>query len=85
MTSHVVVVPDLKLDRGSLAVSLWLAKKGDAVVEGDRLVELLAGDVLVDLAAPATGVFAKKYVGEDQEVQPGQRLAIIESDDDRDD
>lgn len=47
--------------------------------EGDPILEVLAGNAVVDLPAPADGVLAKRLVGEDERVEIGQRLAIIEA------
>ncbi|MFQ5443725.1 MAG: hypothetical protein ACE5EK_03815 [Nitrospinales bacterium] len=54
---------------------------GAKVVEGDRLLELLAGEVVVDVPAPATGRLAEKRVAEGDIVTPRQVLGVIEADD----
>jgi pyruvate/2-oxoglutarate dehydrogenase complex dihydrolipoamide acyltransferase (E2) component len=47
------------------------------VAEGDPLLELVAGDVTVDLPAPASGVLAEQFVEEDDPVEVGQVLGVI--------
>jgi len=74
-------MPDLDMPRQTTTVSCWLAPVGSQVVEGDRLIELLAGEVVVDLAAPATGRLAEKRVAAGDSVTPGQVLAAIQTDD----
>lgn len=75
---HAIVTPDLDLGEAPIVVSVWHAPRGAAVVEGDRVVELLAGDVVVDVSAPASGVLAERCVGEDERVRPGQTLGVID-------
>ena len=60
-------------------VSAWHGKVGERVVEGDRLVEVTAGDVTVDLAAPASGVLAERCVRIDDRLTVGQVLARIQT------
>ena len=76
-----LVLPDLGLDDSPVTVSLWLVEVGAVLSEGDRVVELAADSVTVDLPAPATGTLVETLVTEDEEVAVGQILGIIESDD----
>ena len=71
-------LPDLDLPGVPVAASAWHAAVGDRVVEGDRLIEIAAGDVVVDLSAPATGVLAERCVKIDDSLQVGQTLARIQ-------
>jgi pyruvate/2-oxoglutarate dehydrogenase complex dihydrolipoamide acyltransferase (E2) component len=59
--------------------SLWLVEEGGAVTEGDRLLEVVAGDVTVDLPAPASGKLVELLIGEEDELVAGQVLAIVET------
>ena len=45
-----------------MVASSWLVEPGSAVVEGDRLLEVLAGCVTVDLPAPASGIVSELLV-----------------------
>ena len=76
---HELVMPELGLDEGRVTISLWLVEVGDAVTEGDRVVELLSDSVTVDLPAPASGVLCEMLVTEDDAVRTGQVLCVIES------
>jgi pyruvate/2-oxoglutarate dehydrogenase complex dihydrolipoamide acyltransferase (E2) component len=78
---HNLVVPDLGLKDRPVTLSLWLVELGAEVTEGDRLVELLADSVTVDLPAPASGRFVESLAVEDEVVAIGQVLGIIESTD----
>jgi pyruvate/2-oxoglutarate dehydrogenase complex dihydrolipoamide acyltransferase (E2) component len=74
-----IVMPDLELPEVQARVSVWLVRLGTRVTTGDRLVEIVAGDVTVDLSAPITGVFVEKCLAEDEPVQAGQVLGRIEA------
>ena len=72
-----ILLPDLGL--ANVTASIWLAKRGDEVTEGDRLLEVLADGVTVDLPAPCNGRLIKTLVNEDDPLAVGQLLGIIES------
>jgi pyruvate/2-oxoglutarate dehydrogenase complex dihydrolipoamide acyltransferase (E2) component len=74
-----LVVPELGLRDVALVVSLWLVPRGAAVMEGDRVVELLAGGVTIDLEAPVSGRLVAQLVDEDEAVSPGMVVAEIEA------
>jgi pyruvate/2-oxoglutarate dehydrogenase complex dihydrolipoamide acyltransferase (E2) component len=74
-----LVLPDLGLSDVTIVASQWLIEQGSAVVEGDRLLEVLAGCITIDLPAPATGVLAEMVVSEDDELHVGQVLAWIDA------
>jgi pyruvate/2-oxoglutarate dehydrogenase complex dihydrolipoamide acyltransferase (E2) component len=76
---HPLVLPELGLDGHELTVSLWLVEVGSDVTQGDRLIEIMAGEVTIDLAAPASGVLIETLVGEDDPVHVGHTLGFIES------
>jgi pyruvate/2-oxoglutarate dehydrogenase complex dihydrolipoamide acyltransferase (E2) component len=76
---HNLLLPDLGLGDRPITVSLWLVEVGSEVAEGDRVVELAADSVTVDLPAPASGRLVETLAVEDEEVQIGQVLGVIES------
>jgi pyruvate/2-oxoglutarate dehydrogenase complex dihydrolipoamide acyltransferase (E2) component len=73
-------VPELGMGDRPIKVSLWLVRRGSPVVEGDSVVELQAGETTIDLPSPVSGTLVRRLVGEDELVQVGQPLAIIEAD-----
>ncbi len=73
-----LVLPDLGLGELPITISLWLVEVGATVTEGDRLVELVADSVTVDLSAPASGRLIETLALEDEQVQIGQILGVIE-------
>lgn len=76
---HALVLPDLGLSGHQLSVSLWLVEVGSEVTQGDRVIEIMAGEVTIDLAAPASGVLVEALVAEDDPVAVGDTLGFIES------
>jgi pyruvate/2-oxoglutarate dehydrogenase complex dihydrolipoamide acyltransferase (E2) component len=74
-----VIVPDFGLRDVPLVVSLWLVPQGAAVMAGDRVVELLAGGVTIDLEAPVSGRLVAQRVDEDDAVAAGMVVAEIEA------
>lgn len=72
-----LVLPDLGLGDRPIVISCWLVDAGSQVTEGDRLVEVLADGVTVDLPAPASGVLVDIAVAEDDRIEVGQQLARI--------
>ena len=74
-----LVVPDVGLADRGLSVSLWLVPEAAAVLAGDRVVELVAGGVTIDLEAPVDGRLVVQLVEEDEPVAPGLVLAEFET------
>jgi len=70
-----LVVPELGLGSLPIVLSLWLIPAGREVLAGDRVVELAAGGVTVDLPAPVAGRCLRQLVDEDTVVLPGTVLA----------
>jgi 2-oxoglutarate dehydrogenase E2 component (dihydrolipoamide succinyltransferase) len=70
-------LPDLGLSDQNVRAGMWLIERGERVVREDRLLEIVADDVTVDLPAPATGVLAHTCVEPDDELVVGQLLAVI--------
>jgi pyruvate dehydrogenase E2 component (dihydrolipoamide acetyltransferase) len=79
MPRHYLVLPELGIDDQPITASLWLVKRGSRVVQGEPLLEVLAGPVTVDLPAPADGILIETLVEEDDQLIVGQRLAVIAS------
>ena len=79
MSRHYLILPDLGIDGVPVVASLWLVEAGSRVAAGDPLLEVLAGAATVDLPAPADGVLIEALVEEDEVLEVGQRLAVVES------
>ena len=74
-----ITMPDLGLGAEPVVVSLWLVDVGSAVSRGDRLLEVAADGVTIDIPSPATGTLQAAAVYEDDRVSPGMRLGTIET------
>jgi len=59
-------------------VKTWFFEEGDAVTEGDDLVELATEDSVVTISAPVSGVMAEVCIDEDETVQRDEVLCIID-------
>lgn len=73
-----ILLPDLGMGHEPILVSLWLVDEGETVVEGDRVIEVLAGNATVDVSASATGTLAEQCVQTDEQAYVGQVLGRIE-------
>jgi pyruvate/2-oxoglutarate dehydrogenase complex dihydrolipoamide acyltransferase (E2) component len=73
-------LPDLDLPGVTVSACSWHAAVGQRVIEGDRLLEIVAGDVAVDLPVPISGVLIQRCVEIDQPLSAGQVLARIQPD-----
>jgi len=70
-------LPDLDLPGVTVVASAWHASIGQKVIEGDRLIEVTAGDVTIDLSAPVSGILLERCITLDDPLQIGQVLARI--------
>lgn len=73
-----LLVPDLELPGVRVTVSQWLVGLNKQVTVGERLVEILADGVTIDLSAPATGRLVKIARVEDEEVDLSAPLCWIQ-------
>ena len=73
-------LPDLELPRARITISQWLVGRHKRVTAGERLVEILADGVTVDLPAPVTGQMVEIVAFEDEEIAVGQPLCWITPD-----
>jgi pyruvate/2-oxoglutarate dehydrogenase complex dihydrolipoamide acyltransferase (E2) component len=71
-----ILLPEL--GAAPVVVSVWFADSGEAVYEGDRLVEVLLRGATFDVSSPATGRLVEKLALPDDPVLPGQVLGIVE-------
>ena len=74
-----LAVPECGMMGVSVRVSLWLVPEGADVLEGDRVVELLAGGATIDLESPVAGRLVAQLVDEDDVVRPGTVIAEFEA------
>jgi pyruvate/2-oxoglutarate dehydrogenase complex dihydrolipoamide acyltransferase (E2) component len=76
-----LILPELGLGEQRVTACAWLSDRGTRVYEGDRLLEVHAGEVTIDLPSPGTGILIKQCVHADEPLQTGQVLGIVEESD----
>lgn len=59
----------------------WLKAEGEAVTEGELLVEVETAKAVEEILAPTSGVLRKILVAEGETVDVHAELALIESND----
>jgi pyruvate/2-oxoglutarate dehydrogenase complex dihydrolipoamide acyltransferase (E2) component len=82
-----VVLEGLSPNAEEGTIQTWFFEEGDAINEGDDLVELATEEGTVTIQAPKTGVLAEVYYDEGEVVAKGETLCTIdegEEDDDED-
>ncbi len=83
MRLEAVILPDLGTRPGApIVVSHWFSMRGDAVWEGDRLVEVLVGPAAFDVPCPVTGRLVEIRGFEDDVIAPGFVLGFIDAEND---
>jgi pyruvate dehydrogenase E2 component (dihydrolipoamide acetyltransferase) len=75
-------LPELGLDAAAPAAGAWRFACGALVVEGDPLLEVVAGAVTVEVPAPVTGVLVRTLVSPGAQLRTGQPVALIRCDED---
>ena len=76
--SSPIRVPDLGVNDG-IRLTAWLVEVGDAVLRGDRLVELLIPGVTFDVSAETDGTLIGKTQPLNAVVAVGDTLGWIDS------
>ncbi len=67
-----------EIDATIPVVSLWLASEGDFLLQGDRLIEIMAGSATFDVPAPRSGYLSARLCLKNDLVTAGQILGYIE-------
>lgn len=73
-----VVIPRIGESIQTVFVSKWKKAVGEAVAEGEALVELDSDKASMEVPAPAAGVLAEQVVGEGAEIAIGAVFARID-------
>ena len=66
------------IDEGTLQT--WFFEEGDAINEGDDLVELTTEEGTMTITAPISGILAEVYYDEGEIVAKGEVLCTIDDD-----
>ena len=73
-----VILPELGEGIRSATICCWHLRVGDAVKEGDDVVELVTDKATFNVPAPQAGTLKQILVDEGKEAPVGSTLAIIE-------
>ena len=77
---HRVELPDLGEDAPDEAeVSFWYVSPGEQVTEGSDLLEMLTDKAAFTVPSPVSGTVKELLVDEEQKVQVGQAICVIET------
>jgi len=75
-----VELPDLGEDAPEEAeVSFWYVEEGEAIQQGQDMVEMITDKAAFTVPAPAGGTVKSILVAEGDKVQVGQTMAILEA------
>ena len=69
-------VPQLDLGTTEMRLGVWHVRDGRSVAEGDRLLEIFAGDVVVEISSPAEGTL-HKLAAEEDKITVGQVVGEV--------
>lgn len=72
-----LTVPEFDFGTTPIRISVWHRRDGRTVKQGSRVVEIVVGDVVVDLCSPAEGVL-RQSSAEDDLVSVGQVIGRVE-------
>ena len=71
--------PEDQQEGTEATVTAWLVAEGDNVAAHDPVVEIETDKVVVEVAAPEAGVIAHIKIQQDEEVNPGDVLCILDT------
>ncbi|MEQ8433643.1 MAG: lipoyl domain-containing protein [Oceanicaulis sp.] len=74
-----IPAPDVGEGVTHLIVAEWLKRPGDAVTEGELIVEVMTDKANFEVHAPASGVLKEICAEADEEVSVGAPLGRIEA------
>ena len=73
-----VTLPPLAEGIDKASVSYWFKQPGDAVKEGEDLVELVTDKATFKMPSPVSGALKEILVSEGDSAKVGQTIAVIE-------
>lgn len=72
--------PEDQQEGTEATVTRWLVATGDTVAAHDPVVEIETDKVVVEVAAPTAGTIAEIRIQQDEEVNPGDVLCMLNTD-----
>lgn len=83
---NILRLPDLGASSGEAEVVVWLKAVGDAVCDGEPVLEVQSDKANIEVVSTASGILARVLVGEGQILKSGDALAVVAAQDEpRDD
>ena len=77
-----VRLPELGEDvEGPAKVSFWYVDKSENTNEGDDLIEMVTDKATFNVPSPVSGALVEVNVGEGDEVNVGDLMGVIETED----
>jgi pyruvate/2-oxoglutarate dehydrogenase complex dihydrolipoamide acyltransferase (E2) component len=74
-----LLLPDLGVGDESVRVSGWLADRGDSIIEGDRVAEVMISGVTFDVEATQSGQLIEITKSVDTTVALGEPLGWLDT------
>jgi len=74
---HEIVLPKLGMSMEEGTIVAWVAGLGDAVKEGQPLLQVETDKAVFEVVAPADGVLGQIRAGEGQRVPVGSVLGVL--------
>ena len=71
--------PEDQQEGTEATITHWLVAEGDSVAAHDPVVEIETDKVVVEVAAPEAGIIAHIKIQQDEEVNPGDVLCILDT------
>ncbi len=77
-----IIIPRFSDEIDDVQISNWLKSVGDIIEFGESIIELEVNKSTVEVDSPTAGVLAAVYCWEGEEVIAGERIGVIEVDED---
>ena len=77
-----IIIPKFSDEIDDVKISNWLKSIGEVIEFGESIIELEVNKSNVEIDSPTAGVLAAVYCWEGEEVIAGERIGVIEVDED---
>ncbi|AOR79976.1 biotin/lipoyl-containing protein [Novosphingobium resinovorum] len=79
MAEFTMVLPQYGMGMQDGEIVRWLKQPGDAVEEGENLVEVEAAKTTVEVPSPVSGTLLRIIAGEGETIDVREPIAVIET------
>ena len=77
-----IIIPKFSDEIDDVKISNWLKSVGEHIEFGEAIIELEVNKSNVEIDSPTAGVLAAVYCWEGEEVIAGERIGVVEVDED---